>query len=95
VLAPAIGTFAARHPEVTPVVLLTNRYVDLAEEGFDLAIRTAPCPTARFAHATSEILTLSWQPAVRAWPVAVRRGTRRDFERLPCLVMAEGLEATR
>jgi hypothetical protein len=34
----------------------------------------APCPTARFAHATSEILTLSWQPAVRAWPVAVRRG---------------------
>jgi DNA-binding transcriptional LysR family regulator len=44
VLAPAIGIFAARHPEVTPVVLLTNRYVDLAEEGFDLAIRTGTLP---------------------------------------------------
>ena len=38
-LAPAIADFAARHPEVRFDVSLSDRMVDLVEEGFDLAIR--------------------------------------------------------
>jgi DNA-binding transcriptional LysR family regulator len=38
-LAPAIAAFAARHPEVRFDVSLSDRIVDLVEEGFDLAIR--------------------------------------------------------
>src|SRR5437868_5882983 len=38
-LAPAIAAFVARHPEVRFDVSLSDRIVDLVEEGFDLAIR--------------------------------------------------------
>src|SRR4051794_38578686 len=38
-LAPAIADFLARHPDVRFDVSLSDRMVDLVEEGFDLAIR--------------------------------------------------------
>ncbi|HLS84839.1 MAG TPA: LysR family transcriptional regulator [Burkholderiales bacterium] len=38
-VAPAIAAFMARHPEVRFDVSLSDRVVDLVEEGFDLAIR--------------------------------------------------------
>ena len=38
-LAPAIAEFAARHPELRFDVELSDRMVDLVEEGLDLAIR--------------------------------------------------------
>lgn len=38
-LAPALAAFLARHPEVRFDVSLSDRMVDLVEEGFDLAIR--------------------------------------------------------
>jgi DNA-binding transcriptional LysR family regulator len=38
-LAPAISAFLARHPEVRFDVSLSDRVVDLVEEGFDLAVR--------------------------------------------------------
>ena len=38
-LAPAIAEFAARHPQVTFDLDLSDRAVDLVEEGFDLAVR--------------------------------------------------------
>jgi DNA-binding transcriptional LysR family regulator len=38
-LAPAIAEFAARHPQVIFDVDLSDRAVDLVEEGFDLAVR--------------------------------------------------------
>ncbi len=38
-LAPAIGAFQARHPEVLFDVSASDRFVDLVEEGLDLAIR--------------------------------------------------------
>ena len=40
-LAPLWGLFRARHPQVTLDVTLTDRMVDLLEEGYDLAIRIA------------------------------------------------------
>jgi len=40
-LAPLWGEFRARHPQVVLDVTLTDRVVDLVEEGYDLAIRIA------------------------------------------------------
>jgi DNA-binding transcriptional LysR family regulator len=41
-VAPAIAEFLARHAEVRFDVALSDRVVDLVEEGFDLAIRIGP-----------------------------------------------------
>jgi DNA-binding transcriptional LysR family regulator len=38
-LTPAIAEFLARHPEIRFDVSLSDRFVDLVEEGFDLAVR--------------------------------------------------------
>lgn len=38
-LSPAIAAFLARHPEVRFDVALSDRIVDLVEEGYDLAVR--------------------------------------------------------
>lgn len=40
-LADAIPDFLARHPQVTVDIDLSDRFVDLIEEGYDLAIRIA------------------------------------------------------
>lgn len=40
-LAPLWGEFMARHPKVSLDVTLTDRIVDLVEEGYDLAVRIA------------------------------------------------------
>jgi len=41
-LAPAVAEFAGRHPQVAFDIDLSDRTVDLVEEGFDLAIRIGP-----------------------------------------------------
>lgn len=43
-LVPAIGEFAARHPDVSMELVLSAQRVDLVEEGIDLAIREGPLP---------------------------------------------------
>ena len=40
-VAPLIPGFAARHPKVKLVLSLSDRYVNVIEEGFDLAVRIA------------------------------------------------------
>jgi DNA-binding transcriptional LysR family regulator len=47
-LAPAIANFTARYPEVSVDLTLTDRMVDLVEEGFDLAIRSEALPDSSF-----------------------------------------------
>jgi DNA-binding transcriptional LysR family regulator len=44
-VAPLVAAFAARHPELRFDVQLSDRFVDLVEEGFDLAIRIGESPT--------------------------------------------------
>jgi len=41
VLSESIAEFCKQHPEISVDLQITNRLVDLIEEGFDLAIRTA------------------------------------------------------
>jgi DNA-binding transcriptional LysR family regulator len=41
-LEPLISRFLGEHPEVRVDVVLTARFVDIVEEGFDLAIRGGP-----------------------------------------------------
>jgi DNA-binding transcriptional LysR family regulator len=41
VLSESIAAFCKQHPEISVDLQITNRLVDLIEEGFDLAIRTA------------------------------------------------------
>jgi len=38
-IAPAVPDFIARHPDVAVQIVMNDRTVDLAEEGFDIAIR--------------------------------------------------------
>ena len=95
VLAPLLGAFAARHPEVQPVVVLTNRYVDLAEEGFDLAIRTGALPDSGLRArrlGESALLVAASAACLARWGVP---RARRDFERLPCLVLGEDTATAR
>jgi DNA-binding transcriptional LysR family regulator len=40
-IAPVFADFIARYPEVTIDMTINDRFVDLAEEGYDLAIRIA------------------------------------------------------
>lgn len=43
-LAPLWGEFRSLHPKVTLDITLSDRVVDLVEEGFDLAVRIAALP---------------------------------------------------
>lgn len=43
-VAPAIADFVAIHPEMSVELGLTDRPVDLVEQGFDLALRVEPVP---------------------------------------------------
>jgi DNA-binding transcriptional LysR family regulator len=43
-LMPALGDFMARYPEVVVDLAMNDRFVDLVDEGFDVAIRIATLP---------------------------------------------------
>ena len=43
-IAPALPAFLAKHPEVRIDMEIADRFVDLADEGFDVAIRIAAQP---------------------------------------------------
>ena len=45
-LAPLWAEFMGRHPQVTLDVTLSDRVVDLVEEGYDLAVRIARLPSS-------------------------------------------------
>jgi len=49
VLAPALGRYREQAPEVTLDIVLTDRNVDLVEEGFDAAFRIGPPPDSRLS----------------------------------------------
>lgn len=85
-IEPLTLGFMQRYPEVTVDLLLVNHFVDLIEEGFDLAVRIArqlgdPALTAR-RFASSRLV-------VCAAPAYLRKRTPRtpdDLERHDCLL---------
>jgi DNA-binding transcriptional LysR family regulator len=48
-LAPALADFATRFPSISVEVMLSDRIVDLVDEGFDLAVRVEPLPDSSLA----------------------------------------------
>ncbi|HTH76903.1 MAG TPA: LysR substrate-binding domain-containing protein, partial [Trinickia sp.] len=46
-LAPALARYLADHPEVQVELTLSDRVVDLVDEGYDAVIRIAPLPDSR------------------------------------------------
>jgi DNA-binding transcriptional LysR family regulator len=49
-LAPVVADYIRQHPELSMTVELSDRSVDLIEEGYDLAIRTRPLDGAGLAY---------------------------------------------
>ncbi len=90
-LAPIVPEFLAAHPLVTLDLQLSNRYVDLVEEGFDLALRVGTLDAdsrlvARRLAPTRRVLLAS--PAYLE-----RRGSPRTPQQLgehSCLVLDIG-----
>ncbi|UTV28808.1 LysR family transcriptional regulator [Photobacterium atrarenae] len=48
ILPKAIAEFSEKYPEITIQMDLDNRFVDIVEEGYDLAIRTGMLPDSSF-----------------------------------------------
>ncbi|WP_370673878.1 LysR family transcriptional regulator [Pleomorphomonas sp. PLEO] len=48
-IAPFVGEFAIRYPDIRLQLLLEDRYVDIVGEGFDIAIRGGPAVESEFA----------------------------------------------
>jgi len=67
-LAPLWPEFMAQHPQVTLDVTLSDRVVDLVEEGFDMAVRIADLPSSSLVsrRLTSTRLVLCASPSYLA-----------------------------
>ncbi len=69
-LAAAIPAFHARYPEITVEAAMNDRFVDLVEEGYDLAVRITRLPSStlvsRKLSSTRMILCASPQYLARA-----------------------------
>ncbi len=89
-VVPAIGDFLARHREVSVELVMGDRYVNLVEEGFDLAIRVGvPADTsARGKKLADSRRVLVAAPAyVKAHPKLRSPADLREHE---CLVHGDG-----
>lgn len=89
-----VPLFLRQHPEVKLQLQCTNRMVDLAAEGIDVAVRVGPLPDAAVtARRLGDVRT-----ALVASPdYLTRRGTPRraaDLERHDCLLFSTGAMST-
>ena len=84
-ILPLIPEFARRYPEVELDLQLTNRNVDIVEEGFDLAVRGRTPPDSGLVARRLEDAKL----AIVATPAYMRRRKRlrseRDLASLACI----------
>ncbi len=86
-LAPAVSVFLRRHPKLEIHLVLTDRYLDLVEEGIDLAVRTG-----RLADSSLIARRVgAYRRIVAAAPAYLRRaGTPKrlsDLQSHACLVL--------
>ena len=88
-IVPRLGAFQARYPEVELALTFTDRYIDLVEEGVDVAVRFGPLRDStlvarRLSEARFQVVG---SPAYFAR--AGRPRTPEDLKRHQCLVLAQ------
>jgi len=95
-IAPIVPEFLAAHPRVSLDLQLSNRYVDLVEEGYDLALRVGTMA------ADSRLVVRRLAPTRRVLLASPgyleRRGNPRTPQQLaehPCLVLDIGAHPRR
>ena len=89
-LAPIVPEFLAAHPLLTLDLQLSNRYVDLVDEGYDLALRVGTLADSRLV---ARRLAPSHRVLVASAAYLERRGTVRTPQQLrahACLVLDIG-----
>jgi DNA-binding transcriptional LysR family regulator len=94
-ITPAVSLFIAAHPQLSLDLHLSNRNVDLVEEGFDLAIRVGALRDSRLV---ARRLGDSRRILVASADYLARRGTPKRPADLPahaCLVLEIGALAER
>ena len=91
-LAPALSKFACQYPDVEIQLQLTDRPVNLVEQGFDLQIRFGELPDTRL---TARLLARN-RRVLCASPTYLRRAgepsSPRDLSRHACLFIRESEE---
>ena len=91
-MAPALSNFARRYPEVEVQMHLSDRPVNLVEQGFDVLVRFGEVPdvrlTARSLALNRRLLCASPEYIARAG----QPGTARDLAQHPCLFIRESDE---
>ena len=89
-IAPFVGEFAIRYPDIRLQLLLEDRYVDIVGEGFDIAIRGGPAVesefSGRFLFSTRRVIVAS-PDYLAAHGVPERPG---DLAAHTCLVFNRG-----
>ena len=93
-LSPAVGDYMMLYPEVTVEVAVSDRLVNLIEEGFDLAIRIGDLKESSLIarHLTSVHLEVCAAPAYLSR--AGRPETPSDLTRHTCLIYTETIYGT-
>lgn len=85
-VTPLIGDYVALYPEVSFELVMTDRMVDMVEEGFDLALRNGPLPDSTLRRRRLGVgrMVLCAAPAYLAR--AGKPGRPDDLARHNCLV---------
>ncbi len=88
-IVPQLGAFQARYPEVELALTFRDRYIDLVEEGIDVAVRFGPLSdSSLIARRLSETrFQVVGSPAYLAR--AGRPRTPADLKQHECLVLAQ------
>jgi DNA-binding transcriptional LysR family regulator len=87
-LAPRLARFMKEYPEVTVELSLTNRTVDLVDEGFDVAFRTGDLPDSGLVARRLAPHRLSLCAAPDYLRESGLPRTPEDLQRHECLVFA-------
>ncbi|PDT11026.1 LysR substrate-binding domain-containing protein [Rhizobium sp. M1] len=87
-LAPELPEYLKQHPEVSLDLSLTNRTVDLVEEGFDVAFRTGELPDSRLLARGLSPLRLVLCAAPAYLKSAEKLNRPEDLQRHECLVFS-------
>ncbi len=88
-IAPAVGQFVARHPEVEVQLQLTDRPVSLSDDSVDVCVRFGEVPDARI---TSRKLVSNRRLLVASPAYLKRHGAPlapADLRQHPCIVIRE------